>query len=67
MNEGDVIAQIGQLGKYLILITPFQGRANYCLVSIDGENKGDYKVYSKNFVEAEFIVVERHGEMLSEE
>ena len=67
MNEGDVIAQIGQPGKYLILITPFQGRANYCLVLIDGEHKGDYKVYSKNFVEAEFIVVERHGEMLCEE
>ena len=66
MNEGDVIAQIGQLGKYLILVTPFLGRANYCLVSIDGENKGDYKVYSKNYVESEFIVVERHGEMLCE-
>lgn len=71
MNEdievGDVISRIDYFGRYLTMITPSQsGLANYGLVRLDGVEKGMYKIFSKTLVDAEFIVVEKHGEMLCE-
>lgn len=67
MEPGDVISRIGCLGRYLTMITPSQsGLSNYGLVRLDGVEKGMYKIFSKALVDAEFIVVEKHGEMLCE-